>query len=195
MQTKMGEASQEEEKSKKALATTDDEGDTISEQMDSAMMELNATNEALIRGKVNSAPSITFQTNSSNRIFNVKTTGLPTYDGTRTLDAVMYFLCTLHRQFRPRAQEFGLPAEYAMPLTNGWAAAALLQFRDQVAVWANHWFPAHPSAGVAWEDFSATVKEAFIPPDAVSRLKQDWQSLRIKVGERVSALNEPFRVV
>jgi hypothetical protein len=77
-------------------------------------------------------------------------------------------------------------------LTNGWVAAALLQFRDKAAVWANHWSPAHASAGIAWEDFSATVKEAFIHPDAVTRLKRDWESPRIKGGKRVSAFNERF---
>jgi chromosome segregation ATPase len=99
MQTKLGTALQEVEKTKKALATTEDERDMISEQMDSAMLEVNATNEALIRVKANSASSSSCQTNSSNQIFNVKMTGLPTYDGTRTLDAITSFLSTLHRHF------------------------------------------------------------------------------------------------
>ena len=174
MQAKLGAALQEVEETRKALATTDDKRDMIREQMDSTMMELNATNKALIRVKANSAPISTFQTLSSNRIFNVKTTGLQSYDGTRTLDAVTSFLSTLHRHFGRRAQELGLTDECGIPLTTGWAAATLLQFDDNAAVWANHWFPAHASADIAWEDFSAAVKEAFIPPDAVTRLKRDW---------------------
>ena len=50
------------------------------------------------------------------------------------------------------------------------ADAALLQFHDDALVLGNHRFPAQAHAGVAWEDFSAAVKEAFIPPDAVPRL-------------------------
>jgi len=88
MQAKLGSALQKVKETRNALATTDDERDMISEQMDSTMMELNPTNEALIRVKANSTPISSFQTNSSNRIFHVKMIGLPTYDGTRTLDAV-----------------------------------------------------------------------------------------------------------
>jgi hypothetical protein len=72
---------------------------------------------------------------------------------------------------------------------------ALLKFCDKTAVWANHGFLVHASAGVAWEDFSAAVKEAFIPPDAVTRLKQDWESLCMKGGERASSFDEGFRVL
>ena len=85
--------------------------------------------------------------------------------------------------------------EFGIPLTNSWATSALLQFHDEGAVWANHRLPAHASAGIAWEDSSAAVKEAFIPPDAVTRLKWDWESLQIIGGERVWALNDHFRVL
>jgi hypothetical protein len=95
----------------------------------------------------------------------------------------------------PSAQEIGLTDEFGIPLTNGWAAAALLKFRDKGAVWANHRFPVHASTGIAWEDFSATVREAFIPPDTVNRPKLDWELLQIKGGERVSAWDERFRVL
>jgi hypothetical protein len=77
-------------------------------------------------------------------------------------------------------------------MTNGWGAAAALQFRDKAAVWANHCFPAYASTGVRWEDFSGTVKEAFIPPDAVTWLKGNGESLQINGGEGVSALNKRF---
>jgi uncharacterized membrane protein YgcG len=72
---------------------------------------------------------------------------------------------------------------------------ALLQFRDIDAVWANHHFLAYASAAVTWEDISTAVKEAFIPPDTVTRLKWDWESLPIKGGKCVSAFNECFRVL
>jgi hypothetical protein len=195
MQSKLGAALPEVEETKTALATTKDERDMISEQMDSAIIELNATNEALIRVKANSAPISTFQTNSSNCIFNVKPTALPTCNGARTLDTITSLLSTLHHHFRPRAEELGLTDECGIHLRNGWAVAALLQFRDKAAVWANHRFLLDPSAGVAWEDFSAAVKEAFIPPDTVTRLKWDWDSFCMKGGERVSAFNERFRVL
>ena len=195
MQAKLGAALQDVEETSKVLATNDDERDMMSEQMDSTMMELNATNLALFWVKANSAPISTFQTTSSNRIFNVKMTRFPTYDGMRTLDAITSLLSSLHRHFGPRGQELGLTERCGIPLTTGWAAVALLQFRDKAAVWANHQFPAHASAGVAWEDFSAAVKEAFIPPDAVTRLEQDWESLWNKRGERVSAFNERFKVL
>jgi hypothetical protein len=65
-------------------------------KMELAMEELNATNEALIRVKATSSPISILQTYSNNRMFNVKMTGLLTYDGTRTLDAVTSFLSTLH---------------------------------------------------------------------------------------------------
>jgi len=39
---------------------------------------------------------------------------------------------------------------------------ALVQFQDEAAVWANLQLPVYTSAGIAWIDFSATVKEAFI---------------------------------
>jgi hypothetical protein len=101
-------------------------------------------------------------------VFKVKTTGLSTYDGTRTLDAVTSFLSTLHHHFGPRAMELGLIDKCGILLTNGWAAAALLRFCDKAAIWANHRVPAYASAAVTWGDFSTAVKEAFIPPNAVT---------------------------
>jgi len=144
---------------------------------------------------VNSAPISTFQTNSTNGAFNVKMTRLPTYDGTRTLDPITSFISTLYHHFGPYAQKLGWTDESGIPLTNGWAAMALLQFRKKAAVWANHRFLAHASAGVAWEDFSAAVKEAFIPPNAVTRLNWDWELLRIKGGGSVSGFNVCFGVI
>ena len=143
--------------------------------------------------KANSAPISTFLTNSSNRIFkDDRIANLRCY---KYPDAVTSFLSTLHSQFGPCTQELGLTDECGIPLIHGWAAAALLQLCDKAAVWANHRFPAHASAGIAWEDFSAAVKQVFIPPDAVTRLKQDWGLLSMKGDEHVSAFNERFRVL
>ena len=47
MQAKLGAALQDVEETSKVLATNEDERDMMSEQMDSTMMELNATNLAL----------------------------------------------------------------------------------------------------------------------------------------------------
>jgi hypothetical protein len=175
------------------LATAEDERDMTSEKMELVMVELNATNETLIRVKATPAPINTFQSN--NHVFNVKMMGLPTYNGTRTLDTDTSFLSTLPRHFGPHALEIRFTDECGSPLTNGWAAVAQLQFRNKAAVWANHCLPAHASAGVTWEDFSTAVKEVFIPSDAVTRLKRDWESLHIKGGERVSAFNTCFQVL
>jgi hypothetical protein len=166
-----------------------------SEKMESAMVELNATNKALIRVNATSAPISTLQTNCNNCIFNVKMTELLTYTGLRTLDAVTSFLSSLHHQFRPRTQELDLTDECGILMTNSWAAVALLHFRDKAAVWANHNFPVYACADVTWEDFSATVKEAFIPPDAVTRLKRNWESLGIKGGKHMSAFNQCFQLL
>jgi len=67
----------------------------ISEQMKSARMELNATNEGLIPVKVNLAPLSTYQTNSSNHIFNISMTWLPPYHGTSSPDAISSVTLTL----------------------------------------------------------------------------------------------------
>jgi len=82
-----------------------------------------------------------------------------------------------------------------IPLTSGWVTAALLQFRDKPAVWADHRFPAYASVCVAWEDFSAAVNEVFIPIDAVAKLERDWESLLINGGEHGSTFNEYFEVL
>jgi hypothetical protein len=77
-------------------------------------------------------------------------------------------------------------------LTNGWASVALLLFRDPAAVWAKNHHPAYASTGITLDDFSAAVKEVCTPPDMVTRLKHDWDSLRMNGGQRVSAFNEWF---
>jgi hypothetical protein len=78
IQAKLGAALQGVKATKKALATAEDERDMTSEKMESAIVELNVTNEALIRVKAISAPISTLQSNSNNQTLNSKTTGLPT---------------------------------------------------------------------------------------------------------------------
>jgi len=189
MQTTLGAALPEVKATKKPVATTEDQSNMISVQMEWAMMELNGTNEALIWVKGNIAPISSFQTYSSNHMIKSDTTGLWTYNGTRTLDAITAWLSTWHCQFTPCAQELGLTEECGISLTMSWTAAALVQFHDNPAVWANHGFPADASAGVAWDDFSAAVKEALIPHNAVTRLKQSVESLCINGGKCGSTIN------
>lgn len=72
---------------------------------------------------------------------------------------------------------------------------ALLQFCNQAAVWADHHFLVHQITGVTWEDFSATVMKASIPPNAKTRLKWNSELLRIKRGKCPSALTQCFQVL
>jgi len=113
----------------------------------------------------------------------------------KTPNAITSFLSSLHRHFGPRAQQLDLTDKFAIPLKNGWTATVLLQFGDTAAVCANHQLLVHTSTDIAWEDFSATVKEPLIPPNAVTRLKRDWESLQIKSGYCVVTFNEHFQVL
>jgi len=79
--------------------------------------------------------------------------------------------------------------------TNSWAASAQLQLCAIPAVWANHLFLVHASAGIAWEDIPATFNEAVIPPDAVTRLNQNRESLQIASHNLDSTFPECFQVL
>lgn len=104
---------------KKVLATANDERDTISKQTESTMIEPKASHEALIQVKSNFATISTFQTNSSNRIFNFKIPRFQPYDRMKTLDAITSFRSRLHCHFGPHSQEFWLTAEFGILLTYG----------------------------------------------------------------------------
>jgi hypothetical protein len=110
-------------------------------------------------------------------MLNVKTMGLSTYGGMRTIDAGTSCLFTLHRYFGPCALVLVLTNQCGIPLTNAWASAAWFQFSNKASVPANHYCPAYQSTGVTWEDISNAVKADFIPSDTVTRLKPDWESL------------------
>jgi len=177
MQTKLDAAFHNVKETRNGLAITEDDREMISEQMELAKMELNSRNEALIRVKADFANISVFQTNSSNHVFNIPMTGLPTCNDMKTIDAITSFISTLDPQCGPHAQELGLTDEIGILLKNGSASVAQLQCHENAAVWANHRFPVHPSAGITWEDISASVDGAMIPPDVVTRLKRHWDSL------------------
>ena len=101
--------------------------------------------------------------------------GLLTSDGNRTIDAITFFLSTLHSNFGPHALVLELPDTFGIALPNGWATTALLQWHNQHAVLANHHFLVQASAGVAWADFTAAFKEDVIHLSALTRLKRDWE--------------------
>lgn len=145
MQVKPVAATQDVKDIKKALAITNDESDMISAQMELAMMQMITTYEAFIRVNANSSPTSTFETNSSNCIFNIKTTRLLTFDAPRTLDAITFFLSTLHCHFGASAQEVGLRDKLGIVLKNGWAAVGLLQFCNNSAEWANDGLASMPA--------------------------------------------------
>jgi len=78
MQARLRASLPEVKETKKGLAITEDERDMISEQMESAVMELSATNQTFISVKSDTVPMKTIQTNSSDHIFNINMTGSPT---------------------------------------------------------------------------------------------------------------------
>jgi len=192
MHGKLGAALQEAKETVKALESTNDKRDMVSEHMEKATMKLNAMHEALIRVKANSAPISTCWPNATNHIFNIMTTRLPTYDDTRTLHAVTSCMCTISHRFQPCGEELPWMDECPIPLPTGWLPTALHQFCDTSVVWANWRFPVHTSAGVAWDDISAAVRVGFIPLDAMTRLKREWEYLQIYGGKCVSTDNECF---
>jgi len=131
------------------------------------MIELDATNETLIRVKTCSAPISSSLTNSSNNIFNVQTTRLLTYDCMTILDHITSFLSIHYRHSASQAQGLGQIDQFGIPLMNWWAAVVLHWFCNKAAVWANHHCLVHTSAGVACEDFSAAPKKVFDSSNAV----------------------------
>lgn len=162
------------------------------ETMESAMAELNAKNETIITVKANSATMSKFQINSTRCMFYVQTMGLLTYHCISTLHTIIFCLLTLQHQFGPHALGFCFHGVVGISLTDSWAAMAVLQFDNQGAVGANHRFLAHPGAGVAWGDISATAQETSILPDLLIGLKQHWESLPIEAGKCGATCNECF---
>jgi len=135
IQAKLGSAWQNVKETKKSLQITEDKEYMISEQLKLAMMELNVKNAAMIRVKAILALISTLQPNSSNPIYNVQSTRLLTYYGTRSLDTVACFLSTLHRHIGPYAQNLGFTDQYSISLTNGWASKLQLQFGRRTSSW------------------------------------------------------------
>jgi len=73
---------------------------------------------------------------------------------------IISLVSSYHCHFKPHAPELGSTDESRIPLTYGRECAAVLQFHDKGAVWANLCFLAYPTPGIAWEDYSAAVKKA-----------------------------------
>jgi len=149
MQPKLLIAVQQVEANKQALSTADDEKDTSNETMESSVVELNATNKALIQLNASSALTSIFKIESSNSIFAVDMTGFLTYNYTRIGDAVTSTSSTVHCHFGACVLALGTSAKVGMTLINGWAAIARLQFHNNAVVWAHHRFLAHTHTGPA----------------------------------------------
>lgn len=103
---------------------------------------------------------------------NSQMSGMLTYNGVRTQDTVIFFVFILYCHIGTYAKDLGLTDIIAIPLTNCWAAVALLQFCNIAVVQAGHHSPAHTNTTVTSEDVSAAGKEVGILSDAVTRLSQ-----------------------
>lgn len=114
MQAQLGAALQKVIELQEILATTLDERDMISEQLQLLMMELNATNEALIWVKAYLLPNSIFEDDSWNCVFCLKTIVLQTLDATRTLFATTSVLSTLSCHFVPHVQVSLFADEYGI---------------------------------------------------------------------------------
>jgi hypothetical protein len=69
---------------------------------------------------------------------------------------------------------------------------ARLQFCTNASSWANLQFRVYTSTAVAWKEFSTAIKEAYIPPDTVTRLKTDCKQLEINKCKCVSTFGKYF---
>jgi molecular chaperone GrpE (heat shock protein) len=123
-------------------------------------------------------------------MFYIKSdSGLPTFSGKNAgLDDVDSFLLSLERHFQ--AQSFRLHIREG--LTNGWVNFAVLQLRDEALLWANRKFPPHRIDRADWILFCSELRKRFIPVDALLKLEDEWELLKIGRTERVSAFNERF---
>ena len=128
IQAKLSAAFQKVKEIKKALAKTEDKWQIISKQLVSAALKLNATEPTFSLEKDISASISSFETNCCNCLGNIQTSGMMTYNGTRTLETVIFFVFILYRHVGTYAKDLGLTDIIAIPLTNCWAAVALLQF-------------------------------------------------------------------
>ena len=124
--------------------------------------------------------------------FFPKTTDLPTFEGSPGLDAVTGFLDHLRRRFTAHSMAIGWVDASGQPRTEGWGSAAAMQCRGLASSWVARTFPVD---NVDWEDFIVKLKAQYIPPDALMRLRADWDALVARRGERITAFNERFLAI
>jgi hypothetical protein len=106
--------------------------------------------------------------------FCVKSSNLPMYDGTRTLDDVTTFLFPLERHFKNAAQAIGWVG------TMGWGEQAMLQLKGDAATWARHHFPI--STNIEWSTFCTELKAKYILSNALDLVKREWEELSLKMA-------------
>ena len=95
--------------------------------------------------------------------FSVKSSNLPTYEATQTLDIVTTFLFALEQHFKDAAQAIGWVG------TTDWGEQGVLQLKGDAAVWAMHRFPM--SAPIEWSTFCTELKAKFIPSNTLDLVK------------------------
>jgi len=116
---------------------------------------------------------------------SVKSSYLPKYEGKRSLDDVTAFLVAFEQHFKNAAQAIGWVG------MTGWGDHTVLQLTGDAAVWAMHRFPM--SAPIKWSTFCKELKAKFIPTIALDLVKREWEELSLKMGERITEINELFR--
>lgn len=126
------------------------------------------------------------------RVFSIGTTNLPTFGektGATSMSAINSFLTQLGRYFSQRNAELELEGN------DGWVTHAIMQLRGDSAVnWANQRYP-RDTLKVSWDDFSNAMRAEFIPPNALSKLRVEWDQLRIGRSEKVSTFNTRFNAL
>jgi hypothetical protein len=116
------------------------------------------------------------------------------FDGTkRDLETARTFINSFPRYFEVRATELGCVDSHGIVLTEGWTLAAMLQLRDGASRWADDNFPRGMRPD--WYTFTASFLRHFTPADALSKLKNEWESLSIKRSERAATFNERFQAL
>ena len=126
------------------------------------------------------------------RVFSIGTTNLPTFSdktGATSMGAINSFLTQLGRYFSQRTAELELEG------TDGWVTHAIMQLRGDSAVnWANQRYP-EDTLKVSWDEFSKAMRAEFIPPNALTKLRVEWDQLRIGRSEKVSTFNARFNAL
>jgi len=112
------------------------------------------------------------------RAFSVKSSNLPMCEGKWTYEDVTAILLALERHFTNEAQAIGWVG------TTGWGEQAVLQLKCDAAVSGMHC--STMSAPIEWSTFCTKLKAKFISSNAFDLVKQEWEELSRKNGERVT---------